>query len=129
MKHNILKRVINNNTSGSSWYFKRFVYLAVKILDGEVEMSVLQVAQFINFEAETEVVEVEDGKEGDEISNISEDSLIDDQEVGADVNIYEQFANVKNDLDQVLSEAHNKALEDKKISFMKLNYKHLKQKD
>ena len=86
-------------------------------------------AQFINFEAETEVVEVEDGKEGDEISNISEDSLIDDQEVGADVNIYEQFANVKNDLDQVLSEAHNKALEDKKISFMKLNYKHLKQKD
>ena len=40
LKHNILKRVINNNISGSSWYFKRFVYLAVKILDGEVEISV-----------------------------------------------------------------------------------------
>ena len=26
--------------SGSSWYFKRFVYLAVKILDGEVEISI-----------------------------------------------------------------------------------------
>ena len=40
LKHDILKRVINNNMSGSSWYFKRFVYLAVKILDGEVEISV-----------------------------------------------------------------------------------------
>ena len=40
LKHDILKRVINNNLSGSSWYFKRFVYLAVKILDGEVEISV-----------------------------------------------------------------------------------------
>ena len=86
-------------------------------------------AQFINFEAETEVVEVEDAKEGDEISNVSEDSFIDDQEVGADVNFYGQFANVKNDLDQVLTEAHNKVLEGKKINFMKLNYKHLKQKD
>ena len=69
-------------------------------------------ADFINFEAEAEVVEVEDGKEDDEVSNISEDSFIDDQEVGADVNFYRQFANVENDLDQVLTEAHNEALED-----------------
>ena len=40
LKHDILKRVINNNMSGSSWYFKHFVYLAVKILDGEVEISI-----------------------------------------------------------------------------------------
>ena len=40
LKHDILKRVINNNMSGSSWYFKRFVYLAVKFLDGEVEISI-----------------------------------------------------------------------------------------
>ena len=69
-------------------------------------------ADFINFEAEAKVVEVEDGKEDDEVSNISEDSFIDDQEVGADVNFYRQFANVENDLDQVLTEAHNEALED-----------------
>ena len=69
-------------------------------------------ADFINFEAEAEVVEVEDGKEDDDVSNISEDSFIDDQEVGADVNFYRQFANVENDLDQVLTEAHNEALED-----------------
>ena len=69
-------------------------------------------AEFINFETEAEVVEVEDGKEDDEVSNISEDSFIDDQEVGADVNFYRQFANVENDLDQVLTEAHNEALED-----------------
>ena len=40
-------------------------------------------ADFINFEAEDEVVEVEDGTEDDEVSNISEDSFINDQEVGA----------------------------------------------
>ena len=112
MKHDILKRVINNNMSGSSWYFKRFVYLAVKIIDGEVEISVQQMAEFINFEAEAELVEVEDGKEDDEVSNISEDSFIDDQEVGAGVNFHRQFAKVENDLEQVLTEAPNEALED-----------------
>ena len=69
-------------------------------------------AKFINFEAEAKVVEVEDGKEDDEVSNISEDSFIDDQEVGTDVNFYRQFANVENDLDQVLTEAHNEVLKD-----------------
>ena len=54
-------------------------------------------AEFINFEAE--IKEVEDGKKDDEVSNISEDSFIDDQEVGADVNFYRQFANLENDLD------------------------------
>ena len=69
-------------------------------------------AEFINFEAEAEVVELESGKEDDEVSNISESSFIDDQEVGTDVNFYRHFANVENDLDQVLTEAHNEALED-----------------
>ena len=69
-------------------------------------------ADFINFEAEAEVAEVEDGNEDDEVSNISEDSFIDDQEIGADVNFYRQFSSVENDLDQVLTEAHNEALED-----------------
>ena len=36
--------------------------------------------EFINFEAEAKVVEVQDGKEDDEVSNISERSFIDDQE-------------------------------------------------
>ena len=41
LKHDILKRVINNNNiSGSSWYFKCFVYLAVQILDDEVNISI-----------------------------------------------------------------------------------------
>ena len=69
-------------------------------------------AEFINFEAEAEVKEVEDGKEDDEVSNISEDSFIDDQEVGADVNFYRKFANVENDHHQVLTEEQNEALED-----------------
>ena len=69
-------------------------------------------AEFINFEAEAEVVEVEDGKEDDEVSNISEGSFIDGQELGTDVNFYRYFLNVENDLEQVLTEAHNEALED-----------------
>ena len=40
MKYDILKRVINNNMSGTSWYFKRFLYIAIKILDGEVEILI-----------------------------------------------------------------------------------------
>ena len=40
LKHDILKRVIHNDMTGSSWYFKRFLYMAVKILDGEVEISI-----------------------------------------------------------------------------------------
>ena len=40
LRQDILKRVIINTMSGSFWYFKRFVYLAVKILDGEVEISI-----------------------------------------------------------------------------------------
>ena len=39
LKFDILKRVINNQMSGSSLYFKRFLILAVKILDSEVEIS------------------------------------------------------------------------------------------
>ena len=40
LKNDILKRVIVNQMSGSSWYFKRFLHLAVKMLDSEVKMSV-----------------------------------------------------------------------------------------
>ena len=35
-------------------------------------------AQFINFEAEAEEIEIDDGKEDDEVSNFSERSFIDD---------------------------------------------------
>ena len=40
LKQDILKRLIINAMSDSAWYFKRFVYLAVKILDGEVEILI-----------------------------------------------------------------------------------------
>ena len=42
-------------------------------------------AEFINFEAETEVIDADDGKEDDEASNVSENSFIDDQERGTDI--------------------------------------------
>ena len=38
LRQDILKRVIISNMSGSAWHFKRFVYLAVKILDAEVDI-------------------------------------------------------------------------------------------
>ena len=68
-------------------------------------------AQSINFEAEAEVVEVDDSEEDDEVSNFSESSFIDDQAVENDVDFYRQFANVKND-NNVLNEPHNEPLQD-----------------
>ena len=38
LKQDILKRVIVNNMSGSAWYFKRFLYLAVNVLDLQAEI-------------------------------------------------------------------------------------------
>ena len=38
LRQDILKRVIINNMLGSAWHFKRFVYLALKVLDAEVEI-------------------------------------------------------------------------------------------
>ena len=38
LKSSILKRVIHNQASGSAWYFKCFLNLAVKILNGEAEL-------------------------------------------------------------------------------------------
>ena len=69
LRQDILKRVIINTMSGSSWYFKRFVYLAVKILDGEVEISIWKMADFINFEADIEGDDEEIGEEDDEVSD------------------------------------------------------------
>ena len=40
LKNDILKRVMVNQMSGSSLYFKPFLHLAVKALDSEVKMSV-----------------------------------------------------------------------------------------
>ena len=67
-------------------------------------------AQFINFEAEAELVELDDGKENDEVSNFSESSFIDDQAVVTDVNFYKQFVNAENDIDDILNEARDEAL-------------------
>ena len=67
-------------------------------------------AQFINFKAEAELVELDDSKEDDEVSNFSESSFIDDQAVVTDVNFYKQFVNAENDIDDILNEARDEAL-------------------
>ena len=50
----------------------------------------------------------------DETSNdaLSEISFVDDNEINTSVNFYRQFTNVENDLNQVLTETHNEAIED-----------------
>ena len=69
--------------SGSAWHFKRFIALAVKILDGEVEAVNWKMADFINFKADIGGDDEEIGEYNDEISNISdvdnENSFIDNQ--------------------------------------------------
>ena len=43
---------------------------------------------------------------------LSEISFVDDNEINTSVNFYRQFTNVENDLNQVLTETHNEAIED-----------------
>ena len=69
-------------------------------------------ARFVNFEAEAELVELDDGKDVDAVSNFSESSSIDDQAVDTDVDFYRQFPNVENDVDNVLNEARHEELQD-----------------
>ena len=73
-------------------------------------------ADFIYFEADIEGDDDEIGEDDDEVSNISyvgyENSFIDNQEVKTDVNFYRHFANIENDIEQVLKDAYNEALED-----------------
>ena len=40
LRQNILDRVIINGMSGSSWHFKRFVSLLLKVLDNDVKAVV-----------------------------------------------------------------------------------------
>ena len=61
-------------------------------------------SDFIHFEAD---IDEDVGKDEDhEVSDISEiePDFIDDQEVNTDINLYRQFDNVENDIEQVLRE-------------------------
>ena len=70
-------------------------------------------ADFINFEADIEDIGEDDGDEVSDISDVeSENSFIDDQDVNTDANFYRHFANVENDVEQVLKDTYNEALEE-----------------
>ena len=102
--------------SGSVWHFKRFIYLALKVLDVEVEVFHQKMADYINFEAEADFVEDINKDVGDEDSDFSdiesENSFIDGQDVNTDANFYRYFANVENDIEQVLKDSYDEGLED-----------------
>ena len=67
-------------------------------------------AEYINFEAEVEF-DSEKDDDNDEISSDSENSFIDDQEIGNEADFY-RFQNVENDIEQVLADAEKQALVD-----------------
>ena len=52
--------------------------------------------------------------EDDEVNDISEieSDFNDDQEVNTDINLYRQFDNFENDIEQVLRETYNEAIAD-----------------
>ena len=68
-------------------------------------------SDFVNFEAEIDQDASKD--EDDEVSDIYEieSDFIDDQEVNTDINLYRQFDNVENDIEQVLRETYNETIE------------------
>ena len=102
--------------SGSAWLFKSFTQLALKVLDAEVEVFHQKIAEYINFEAEADFVEDINEDVGDEVSDFSdiesENSFINDQDVNTDPNFYRHFANVENDIEQVLKDSYDEVLED-----------------
>ena len=69
-------------------------------------------SDFVNFEAEIDQDVSKD--EDDEVSDIYEieSDFIDDQEVNTDINLYRQFDNAENDIEQILRETYNEAIED-----------------
>ena len=67
-------------------------------------------AEYINFEAEVEF-DSEKDDDNDEIGSDSENSFIDDQEIGHEADFY-RFQNVENDIEQVLADAEKQALVD-----------------
>ena len=73
-------------------------------------------ADFINFEPGIEGNDEEIGEEDDEVSNIFDvdfkNAFTDNQEIKTDVSFYRHFANIGNDIDQVLKDAYNEAIED-----------------
>ena len=69
-------------------------------------------AEFVHFEAEfDDEINISDDDERID-DNVSEKSFINDVEINDSRNFYRQFANVENDLDQVLSDVRNEALQD-----------------
>ena len=66
--------------------------------------------EFIHFEAEIDNVNSSDNDENND--NVSEISFIDDSEIDTTANFYRQFENIENDLDQVLSDIQQEALQD-----------------
>ena len=67
---------------------------------------------FINFELEIDdEINISDDDETID-DNVSEKSFINDVEINDSRSFYRQFVNVENDLDQVLSDIRNEALQD-----------------
>ena len=68
-------------------------------------------ADFINFEAEIDAES--DFSDDDEIiDDNASDFINDDNEINESRDFYRQFANVENNLEQVLADARNEALQD-----------------
>ena len=101
---------------GSALHFKGFTYLALKVLDAEVEVFHQKMADYISFEAEADFVEDINEDVGEEVSDFSdfeyENSFIDDQDVNTDATFYRYFANVEKDVEQVFKDSYDEGLED-----------------
>ena len=68
-------------------------------------------AGFINFEAEIDA-ESDFSDNNEIIDDNASDFINDDNEINESRDFYRQFANVENDLEQVLADARNEALQD-----------------
>ena len=103
LRESILKRVINNGLTGSSWFFKRFLYINVKTIKVS-DQFIGNMADFVLSEAE-----VEDNV-CDDVSVVSEEresnrEFIDDAEYDESVENYRAFDNVSRDYNDAINDS------------------------
>ena len=117
LRENILKRVIVNAMSGSSWRFRRFIYLNLKSLNLESE-----IVSNMNF-VDSEAIVASDNE--DEVSDVdSLKSFIDDKtEIEEGRTCYYKFENATKSIDETLAEEFDESMREiedlNEVSFLR----------
>ena len=108
LRKEILKRVINNGMTGSSWHFNLFLYVNVNILDSVCQIFGNMV-DFINFEAvkndidEGAIMEIDKCELAEAVSD--KEFIDDETQVDGNIEDYYGFANVSRSIEDAMQDS------------------------